>query len=202
MFTKFKTSMMNEFEITDLGKMHYFLGTKLIEDTEGQNVDSTHFKQIVGSLIASSNSKKDTLKLEGNHRSCSAAVAWSSKKQPVVTLSTAEAEFIVVASCACQAVWLRRLLNELHCSQYESTLIYYDNNLAIKLSKIQVMHRRSKNIDVRFHFLQKLTKKEVVYLVHCRTQEQVANILTKPMKLDDFRRMHNSLRVCLSSDVN
>ncbi|KAI5334672.1 hypothetical protein L3X38_024805 [Prunus dulcis] len=78
----------------------------------------------------------------------SVAVAWSSKKQLVVTLSTTEAEFIAVASCACQAIWLRRLLNELHCSQYESTLIYCDNSLAIKLSKIQVMHGRSKHIDV------------------------------------------------------
>lgn len=92
----------------------------------------------------------------------STAVAWSSKKQPRVTLSTTEAEFIVVASCACQAFWLRRLLNELHCSQYESTLIYCDNSLAVKLSKIQVMHGRSKHIDVRFHFLQELTKKDGV----------------------------------------
>lgn len=38
------------------------------------------------------------------------AVSWSSKKQPVVTLSTTEPEFIAAASCACQAVWLRRML--------------------------------------------------------------------------------------------
>ncbi|XP_034197107.1 secreted RxLR effector protein 161-like [Prunus dulcis] len=44
----------------------------------------------------------------------SGAVSWSSKKQQVVTLSTTEAEFIAAASCACQAVWLRRILEELH----------------------------------------------------------------------------------------
>ncbi|KAM1534001.1 hypothetical protein ACFX10_007845 [Malus domestica] len=43
----------------------------------------------------------------------SGAVCWSSKKQPMVTLSTTEAEFIVAASCACQAIWLRRIMKEL-----------------------------------------------------------------------------------------
>lgn len=47
----------------------------------------------------------------------SAAVSWSSKKQPIVTLSTAEAEFVAAASCACQALWLREILEELQFKQ-------------------------------------------------------------------------------------
>ena len=43
----------------------------------------------------------------------SEAVSWSSKKQPVVSLSTTEAEFIATTSCACQAIWLRKLLEGL-----------------------------------------------------------------------------------------
>lgn len=49
-----------------------------------------------------------------------------------------------------------------------------------------MMHGRSKHIDVRFHFLQELTKDEVVGLVQCSSQEQVADIMTKPLKLDVF----------------
>ncbi|XP_038719830.1 secreted RxLR effector protein 161-like [Tripterygium wilfordii] len=101
----------------------------------------------------------------------SGAVSWSSRKQPVVTLSTIEAEFIAAASCACQAVWLRRLLEKLEHVQEGSTVIYCDNNSAIKLSKNPVMHGRSKHIDVRFHFLRDLSKDGVVKLIHCGTQE-------------------------------
>ncbi|KAJ8617574.1 hypothetical protein MRB53_013760 [Persea americana] len=54
----------------------------------------------------------------------SGAVSWSSKKQPVVTLSTTEAEFIAAASCACQAVWLRRMLEQLNHASTRATVIF------------------------------------------------------------------------------
>ena len=83
----------------------------------------------------------------------SGAVSWSSRKQPVVSRSTTEAEFIAAASCACQAVWLKRVLGKLGQNQGKSTIIHCDSSSAIKLSKNPVMHGRSKHIDVRFHFL-------------------------------------------------
>ncbi|XP_040361976.1 secreted RxLR effector protein 161-like [Rosa chinensis] len=67
-------------------------------------------------------------------------VAWSSKKQPVVTLSTIEAEFISAASYACQGVWMRRVLENLGCKQSKSTIIFCDNSSTIKLSRNPVMH--------------------------------------------------------------
>ncbi|XP_057981300.1 secreted RxLR effector protein 161-like [Malania oleifera] len=48
------------------------------------------------------------------------AVSWSSKKQPIVTLSTTEAEFIAATACACQAIWLKRILEELQFKQVEA----------------------------------------------------------------------------------
>ncbi|RVW59737.1 Retrovirus-related Pol polyprotein from transposon TNT 1-94 [Vitis vinifera] len=119
----------------------------------------------------------------------SSAVSWSSKKQPVVTLSTTEAEFIATASSACQAVWLRRILKSLNQVQTSPTVIYCDNVSAIKLSKNPVMHGRSKHIDVRFHFLRDLIKDEVVELLQCSTHEQIADIMTKPLKLEAFQKL-------------
>ena len=78
------------------------------------------------------------------------AVSWSSKKQQIVSLSTTEAEFIATTTCACQAIWLRRILEELQFKQVEATTVFCDNNLAIKLSKNPVLHRRSKHIDVKY----------------------------------------------------
>jgi hypothetical protein len=96
-------------------------------------------------------------------------VSWSSRKQLVVTLSTMEAEFIAAASCTCQGVWLRRILEKLGHVQGMCTTIYCDNSSTIKLSKNPVLHGRNKHINVRFYFLLELTKDGIVELVHCST---------------------------------
>ncbi|GKV46281.1 hypothetical protein SLEP1_g53273 [Rubroshorea leprosula] len=80
----------------------------------------------------------------------SGAISWSSKKQPIVTLSTTEAEYVVATSCACQAIWLRRIMEELELNQHEATSIYCDNSSAIKLSRNPILHGRSKHIHVSF----------------------------------------------------
>jgi hypothetical protein len=299
MFKDFKQSMMNEFEMTDLGKMKYFLGIevlqrpdgvfigqrkyaqevldrfkmdqcnpvknpvvpghKLNKDEDGVRIDSTLYKQIVGSLMYLTATRPDITfvvslisrymehptemhlqaakrvlryvkgtsslgvfyKKEGNHEllgytdsdyagdqndrkstsgyvflMSSGAVSWSSKKQPVVTLSTTEAEFISAAYSACQVVCLRRILKELCHDQSKSTVVYCDNVSAIKLSKNPVLHGRSKHIDIRFHFLRDLTWEGIVELVQCSTHEQIADILTKPLKLDVFLKLRDMLGVC------
>ncbi|KAF2300982.1 hypothetical protein GH714_018927 [Hevea brasiliensis] len=123
----------------------------------------------------------------------SSAVSWCSKKQPIVTLSTTEAEFVAAAVCACQGVWIKRILKELGQFDGGCTTVMCDNSSTIKLSKNPVMHGRSKHIDVRFHFLRNLTKEGVIELVHCGSQDQVADIMTKPLKLDVFQKLRKLL---------
>jgi len=104
------------------------------------------------------------------------AVSWSSKKQPIVSLSTTEAEFIAAIACACQAIWLRRILEELQFKQVEATIVFCDNNSEIKLSKNPVLHGRSKHIDVKYYFLRDLSNDGAIKLVYCRREDQVADI--------------------------
>lgn len=132
----------------------------------------------------------------------SGAVSWSSKKQPIVTLSTTEAKFVAAASCASQGNWMRRILEKLGHSQSGSTTMFCDNSSTIKLSKNPVLHGRCKHIDVRFHFLRDLTKEGAVELVYCGTHEQVADVMTKPLKLDVFQKLQCLLGVCQVPEVN
>ena len=129
-------------------------------------------------------------------------VSWSSKKQPVVTLSSTETKFIAAASCACQGVWMRRIMEKLVHDQGRSITIYCDNSSAIKLLRNPVLHGRSKHIDVRFHFLRELIKDGIIELIHCNTKEQLSDVMTKPLKLEIFFKMREKLGMCSLTSVN
>ena len=126
----------------------------------------------------------------------SRAIAWSLKKQPIVILSIIEAEFVAAASCATQAIWMKRILEKLSQSQSQCTTIFCDNSSTIKLSRNPVMHGRSKHIDMHFHYPCDLTKEGIVGLIYYGTQEQLANVMTKALKLDTFQKLHDQLGVC------
>lgn len=132
----------------------------------------------------------------------SGAVSWSSKKQPIVTLSTTVAEFVAAAVCACQAVWMKMILKEMGHSDEGCICVRCDNTSSIKLSKNSVMHGHSKHIDGKYHFLRNLTKDGTIELVHCGSLDQVADLMTKPLKFDVFQKLWKLMGVCEISDIN
>jgi hypothetical protein len=129
------------------------------------------------------------------------AICWSSKKQPIVTLSTTEAKHVAAASCACQCIWLRNVLVHLDMKQTNSTSINCDNSSSIKLSKNPIMHGRCKHIDVRYHFLRDLNKEGIIELKFCKSQDQLADIMTKALKLDTFYGLREGIGMCNKSCI-
>jgi hypothetical protein len=121
----------------------------------------------------------------------SGAISWASKKQPIVALSSVEAEYVATTSIACQAVWMRRVLSDLRHPQEEPTKIYSDNNSAIALSKNHVFHKPSKHIDTQYHFILELVNNGDIYLEFCRCKEQLVDIFTKPLAKNVFE--HSTL---------
>ena len=125
----------------------------------------------------------------------SAAIAWRSKKHDITALSSTEAEYISTTSVACQAVWLRRLLEDLNLKQCEPTVILCDNKSAISIVKNLAMHGRTKHIDTRFHFIRGLVVEGEIQLFHCGTNDQTADILTKALSTQKHECFHAALGV-------
>ena len=107
---------------------------------------------------------------------------------------------ITATSCACQAIWLRRILEDLHFKQEGATVIYCDNSSTIKLSKNLVLHGCSKHIDVKFHYLRDLTNAGTINLIHCKSKEQTVDGFTKPLKFPAFQNFRKQLGVCALAD--
>ncbi|KAK2973954.1 hypothetical protein RJ640_027583 [Escallonia rubra] len=123
------------------------------------------------------------------------AFTWNSKKQPIVTMSTCEAEYVVATSCVCHAIWLRSLLMELYQTQDGPTKILVDNKSALDLPKNLVFHERSNHIDTKYNFIRECVSKKEVELEYMKSQDQVADIFTKPLKINVFHKLWMSLGV-------
>ncbi|UYV77760.1 hypothetical protein LAZ67_15002179 [Cordylochernes scorpioides] len=80
-------------------------------------------------------------------------VSWASQRQPIIALSTTESEYIAACSAAKELIWIRRLLQGIGCDITKETELYIDNQAAIKLVENPVFHKRTKHIDVRYHFI-------------------------------------------------
>ena len=85
--------------------------------------------------------------------------------------------------------------------QERSIEIYADNSLVIALTKNLVFHDRNKHIDTRFHYLRDCITNKEVEVKYMKTQDQVANIFTKPLKYDVFIKMRDILRVMKKSSL-
>jgi hypothetical protein len=108
-----------------------------------------------------------------------AAVTWSSRRQPIVALSTMESEYIAASDASREVIWLRRLLSELGEEQTNPTRLLCDNESAISLTRNPESHKRSKHIDVRYHFIREQIFKKTIEISYVNTREQLADAFTK-----------------------
>ena len=118
-----------------------------------------------------------------------AAVSWRSKKQSCVALSTAEAEYMALASTAQEAIWMRRLTSDLKNGPTTGTVIFEDNRSAICMAQNPQFHGRTKHIAIKFHFIREQVKNGNIELKHCETKEMVADMLTKGLYRDQFTKL-------------
>src|SRR6266702_4985986 len=109
------------------------------------------------------------------------AISWSLRKQELVTLSTAEAEYVAAMHAAKEAIWLRKLLGELFPNLLVPTSLYCDNQATLKLATDNNYHARTKHIDLRFHFIRQTIASGALKLLYCPTEDMVADILTKAL---------------------
>jgi hypothetical protein len=116
------------------------------------------------------------------------AVTWSLKKQQIIALSTVEAEYIAQAHATKEALWLRTFVSEIRDEPTRAITTNSDNQGAIALSKDNKFHARTKHIDVRYHFIREAVEDGKVSVVYIPTDDNPADIFTKPLGKAKFRR--------------
>ena len=123
-------------------------------------------------------------------------MSWMSKKQNLVSLSTAEAEYIAIASCCAQLLWMKKLLHDYGITQ-DTMCVFCDNMSAINLSKNPVQHSKSKHIKIRCHFIRELVEEKTMYLEFINIDNQKADIFTKPLDGPRFESLCKTIGVII-----
>ena len=116
--------------------------------------------------------------------------------QSCVAFSTAEAEYMALASATQEAIWLQQLLTDLKSKPNGPMLIFEDNQAAICMAKNAQYHGRAKHIDIKYHFIREHIAKVTVKLEYCRSEEMIADIFTKGLSAALFTKLRNMLGVC------
>jgi hypothetical protein len=100
-------------------------------------------------------------------------VSWSSRKQTLVALSTAEAEYIAAESCCTQILWMILYKITIYqCNNDLKVLIMRDNTSAIMISKNPILHARTKHIEIQHHFIRDHVEWGDIKLIHVDTKNQ------------------------------
>jgi len=119
------------------------------------------------------------------------AISWQSRAQKTVALSSTEAEYMALSDCSRQAVWMQQLYSELGLPQ-RRTPICADNQGSIFIGSNPVQERRTKHIDVRYHYIRECVEDGKVELFWVPTDENPADMFTKNLghvKFLNFRSM-------------
>ncbi|KAE8709757.1 Protein farnesyltransferase/geranylgeranyltransferase type-1 subunit alpha [Hibiscus syriacus] len=116
-------------------------------------------------------------------------VTWRSKKQVVVSRSSAESEFRAMALGICEGMWIKRLLTELDLDDKKNFEIFSDSQSAMSIAKNPVQHDRTKHIEIDRHFIYEKVNNGVAKLQYIPTKKQLADIFTKALPRVTFDEM-------------
>ncbi|KAI5356178.1 hypothetical protein L3X38_009073 [Prunus dulcis] len=100
-----------------------------------------------------------------------------------------------VLQATAQAIWMRFVLSDFGEEQVEPTKLLYDNTSAIAISKNPVHHHKTRLINRSFYFIRDALQDGEIDLLYCKTEEQLADIFTKPLARDCFEYPRKALGV-------
>ncbi|GJU75359.1 retrovirus-related pol polyprotein from transposon TNT 1-94 [Tanacetum coccineum] len=150
--------------------------TKLTRNEEGEPIDDTKYRGMIGSLLYLTASRPDIM----------------FSKQTALAVSTTKAEYVSARKACQQALWMKQALVD-----YEVKLndvpVLCDNKGAIDLSKNLVLHSRTKHIEIRHHFLRDNVQKGNIFIEKVASKDNIPDILTKPLKREPFNLLRLGL---------
>ncbi|CAM8877096.1 unnamed protein product [Rhodiola kirilowii] len=122
-------------------------------------------------------------------------ISWKTKKQTVVSRSSAEAEYRAMAQVSCELVWLTRLLNDLKVTVPLPIALHCDNKAALHIARNPVFHERTKHVELDSHVVRQHVSSGFLAPKYVPSAAQLADLFTKPLPGDVLTSLCSKLNV-------
>ena len=181
---------------------HYAAVLRILRYLKGTIFDGLHFSSH-SSLTLQAYSDADWAGDPTDRRSTTgycfmlgdSLISWRSKKQTVVAHSSTEAEYRALAATTAELIWLRWLLQDLGIDCSAATQLHCDNQSVIQIAHNDVFHERTKHIEIDCHFIRQHVLQGTITLQSVSSQDQLADIFTKPLSPGPFRVLTFKLKM-------
>ena len=120
-------------------------------------------------------------------------VSWESKKQEVISRSSAESEYRAMTQSMCEIMWLPQLLMEIGIMTVVTTKLWCDNQVSLHIASNPVFHERTKHIEIDCYFASEKIHLNLIYIGYVKTGEQLSDIFTKTLSGDRVFYLCNKL---------
>jgi len=122
-------------------------------------------------------------------------VAWASRKQTSIAMSSTEAEYVAASIASKEVLWFGQLLEDMNIQVRSPIPINEDNQGCIRLIETDRCGARTKHTDVCHHQIKDLQEKKIIKLRYCPTESMLADLLTKPLAKERFLQMVEQLEI-------
>lgn len=126
-------------------------------------------------------------------------VSWKTKKQKTVSKSSAESEYRAMSETTGELVWLTNLLKDLQVRTSHSITLFCDNKAAQYIAANPVFHNRTKHLDIDCHYVRNKIQEGFLQTSHISSQDQLADIFTKPLPSAQHTRLSLKLGLVFPS---
>lgn len=120
-------------------------------------------------------------------------ITWNTKRQASVAASSTEAEYMALYEAVKEALWLKSLATSINLCITKPIVIYEDNSGCISIASNPTNHKRSKHIDIKYHFSREQVERNIIKLYYIPTGQQLADALTKPLPAVAFQQLRSKM---------
>lgn len=132
----------------------------------------------------------------------SGPVTWTSRRQKCVARSTTEAEYVAASDAATEITWLRTFLLEHGVNMEQPRPLFVDNQSALQLMRNNEHHRRTKHIDIKFHYILEKISGGSILVSYVESENQLADMFTKALSKEKFLSNCEALSVVSPKSAN